>query len=109
TVLRTFGPIRTFNPFEPVSRGEAAIALSAFGERTAQEAALPTATPAAKPLDLEPSPPAAEPDPTPSPAPTPEGEPSPGAASNPEPSPPLRIPAVAPGAGEIVTPRQPQP
>ncbi|MFT0788433.1 S-layer homology domain-containing protein [Synechococcus sp. H55.10] len=109
TVLRTFGPIRTFNPFEPVSRGEAAIALSAFGERTTQEAALPTATPAAKPLDLEPSPPAAEPDPTPSPAPTPEGEPSPGAASNPEPSPPLRIPAVAPGAGEIVTPRQPQP
>ncbi|MFS8909287.1 S-layer homology domain-containing protein [Synechococcus sp. OH2] len=91
TVLRTFGPIRTFNPFEPVSRGEAAIALSAFGERTAQEAvaqlsALPSPTP-----EAETSPPAAQPEPT---SPTPEGEPSPS-----EP------PAVTPGAGKIVTPR----
>ncbi|MFS8911147.1 S-layer homology domain-containing protein [Synechococcus sp. H60.3] len=91
TVLRTFGPIRTFNPFEPVSRGEAAIALSAFGERTAQEAvaqlsALPSPTP-----EAETSPPAAQPEPT---SPTPEGEPSPS-----EP------PAATPGAGKIVTPR----
>ncbi|MFS8868625.1 S-layer homology domain-containing protein [Synechococcus sp. H65.1] len=91
TVLRTFGPIRTFNPFQPVSRGEAAIALSAFGGRTAQEAvaqlsALPSPTP-----EAETSPPAAQPEPT---SPTPEGEPSPS-----EP------PAVTPGAGEIVTPR----
>ncbi|ABC99653.1 S-layer protein [Synechococcus sp. 63AY4M2] len=103
TVLRTFGPIRTFNPFEPVSRGEAAIALSAFGERTAQEAALPTPTPAAEPPDPEPSPPVAEPDQTPSPPPTPEGDPSPSATGNSKP------PAVTPGAGEIVTPREPQP
>ncbi len=101
TVLRTFGPIRTFNPFEPVSRGEAAIALSAFGERTAQEAVLPTPTPAAEPPDPEPSPPVAEPGQTPSPSPNP--------ADDSEPPPPARPPAVTPGAGEIVTPREPQP
>ncbi len=108
TVLRTFGPIRTFNPFQPVSRGEAAIALSAFGERTAQEAlaqSSPPPTPLSEPASSEPSPPAAEPEQTPSPAPnpSPEGESSPRATGNSEP------PAVNPGAGEIVTPREPQP
>jgi hypothetical protein len=94
TVLRTFGPIRTFNPLQPVSRGEVAIALSAFGERTAQEAvaqlsALPSPTPA-----VESSPLPAEPEPTSSPT----SEPS-----------PAEPPAVTPGVGKIVTPRESQP
>lgn len=109
TVLRTFGPIRTFNPFEPVSRGEAAIALSAFGERTAQDAipqppALPDPTP-----EPQPSPPAAEPEQTASPEP----DPNPASPSNAvdEPSAPARPRSseVAPGEGRIVTPRQTQP
>ncbi|NJK63365.1 MAG: S-layer homology domain-containing protein [Synechococcaceae cyanobacterium SM2_3_1] len=41
TILRTFGPIRAFNPFEPVTRAEAALALSAFANQTA--AAIPSA------------------------------------------------------------------
>ncbi|MCF2971557.1 S-layer homology domain-containing protein [Synechococcus sp. Nb3U1] len=116
TVLRTFGPIRTFNPFEPVSRGEAAIALSAFGERTAQEALsqllpLPDPTPESEPKS-EPSPPTPEleqtasPEPEPSPDPTPESEPSPEPTEAAEPTSPSP-PDVAPG--EFVTPTEPQP
>lgn len=123
TVLRTFGPIRTFNPFEPVSRGEAAIALSAFGERTAQEAlsqlpppSWPDPTPESEPesesSEPEPSPPPAEPEqtaspePESSPDPTPEGEPSPEPTETAEPTSPSP-PDVAPG--EFVTPIEPQP
>ncbi|MFT0797643.1 S-layer homology domain-containing protein [Synechococcus sp. R5-12] len=107
TVLRTFGPIRTFNPFEPVSRGEAAIALSAFGERTAQDAipqppALPDPTP-----EPQPSPPAAEPEQTASPEP----DPTPASPSDAADEPPGQTrpnpPEVAPGEGRIVTPGKP--
>jgi hypothetical protein len=133
TVLRTFGPIRTFNPFEPVSRGEAAIALSAFGERTAQEAipqppeppASPDPTPESESSSESPSsPPAAEPEQTasPEPEPSPEADPTPASApplnaseesSQPESQPESSQPAspsppeVAPG--EIITPSESQP
>ncbi len=124
TVLRTFGPIRTFNPFEPVSRGEAAIALSAFGERTAQEAipqppALPDPTPESESSSESPSsPPAPEPQQTASPELDASPDPIPGSepplnpseeSSQPESSQPARPspPEVAPG--EIITPSESQP
>ncbi|MFQ3613460.1 MAG: S-layer homology domain-containing protein [Cyanobacteriota bacterium] len=119
TVLRTFGPIRTFNPFEPVSRGEAAIALSAFGERTAQDAvpqtpapSLPDPTPeqespesSESESEPEPSPPPAEPEQTASPEPDPSPDPTPvERATDPaRPSPPEAAP------GEIITPSESQP
>ncbi|MGQ9837932.1 MAG: S-layer homology domain-containing protein [Cyanobacteriota bacterium] len=131
TVLRTFGPIRTFNPFEPVSRGEAAIALSAFGERTAQDARPQTLAPSSlqptpglpesEPPESEPpksessesapSPSRVEPEQTPAPEPTPSPDPTPAQedsedsqATNPV---PLNPPEAAPG--EIITPNEPQP
>ncbi|MEN9221898.1 MAG: S-layer homology domain-containing protein [Thermostichus sp. BF3_bins_97] len=111
TVLRTFGPIRTFNPFEPVSRGEAAIALSAFGERTAQEALqLPPApaAPVPTPEPDAPSPaeepqPTATPEPESSPEPTPESQTTPETAEPTSPNPPDAAP------GEFVTPTESQP
>ncbi|MEN9231321.1 MAG: S-layer homology domain-containing protein [Thermostichus sp. DG02_5_bins_236] len=115
TVLRTFGPIRTFNPFEPVSRGEAAIALSAFGERTAQDAlqqtpapSSPEPTPESESLESEPSPPPAEPEQTAAPEPAPSPDPTPveedSQATDPaRPSPPEAAP------GEIITPSESQP
>nr|WP_279611351.1 S-layer homology domain-containing protein [Thermostichus vulcanus] len=119
TVLRTFGPIRTFNPFEPVSRGEAAIALSAFGERTAQDAVLQTPAPSLpdptpeqespesseSESEPEPSPPPAEPEQTADPEPDPSPDPTPAErATNPaRPSPPEAAP------GEIITPSESQP
>lgn len=37
TILHTFGVIRTFHPLDPVSRAEAALALSVMGDRSAAE------------------------------------------------------------------------
>lgn len=38
TIRHTFGVIRTFHPLDPVSRAEAALALSVMGDRSAAEA-----------------------------------------------------------------------
>ncbi|MEN9224492.1 MAG: S-layer homology domain-containing protein [Thermostichus sp. DRC_bins_24] len=113
TVLRTFGPIRTFNPFEPVSRGEAAIALSAFGERTAQEALQLPAAPVSDSEPEAPSPaaepqPTATPEPATSPEPTPKSETSEPSSSSESPEPTSPNPPDA-APGEFVTPTEPQP
>ncbi|NJL97376.1 MAG: S-layer homology domain-containing protein [Synechococcaceae cyanobacterium SM2_3_2] len=54
TILHTFGPIRIFHPMDPVSRAEAALALSVMGDQTAA---------AAMPADPRPILPEVEPDP----------------------------------------------
>ncbi len=53
TILRTFGPIRTFKPLDPVTRAEVALALSQFGEPVQVPLASPE--PTARP-SLAPSP-----------------------------------------------------
>ena len=63
TILHTFGPIRILNPMDPVSRAEAALALSVMGDQTAA---------AAMPADPQPVLPEVEPDPVETEDPAPE-------------------------------------
>lgn len=121
TILRAFGPIRAFDPRKPVTRAEAALALSAFGERTAAEAIErgPAPTPIPPRPALEPSP-----TPTPTPMATPMAEPTPAPSLTLTPTPPSRDQAPtsdptessnsnssSPGSapGEFVTPPDPIP
>ncbi len=81
TILRTFGPIRSFRPFSPVSRAEVALALSQFGEQSALELTLEPS------ISQDPSPiPALSPSPSPAPSPSPSPAPSPSPLPTPEPS-----------------------
>jgi hypothetical protein len=94
TILRTFGVIRTFNPQEPVTRAEAAVALSAFGSQTvAERLATPTPQPSPSPTPIPSPSPTATPTPIPSPATV---SPTPGRSASPEPAP-----------GQFVTPPTP--
>ncbi len=123
TILRTFGPIRTFTPYDPVTRAEAALALSAFNERTAAAAVASVPPPSPIPTDpatLEPAPETASPDPSPTSDPTPEQPPpTPEERSDQPlatPEPPPKQPQDNSGstsdpqdaAGEFVTPAQPE-
>lgn len=99
SILRAFGPIRSFDPQKPVTRAEAALALSAFGERIAAEAIEQGST-AIPILPVAPSP-DPSPSPTPAPSPTPTLEPSPSPTPEPSPDPtPTASPADQPDQPE---------
>ncbi len=132
TILHTFGVIRTLHPLDPVSRAEAALALSVMGDRSAAEALaedpVVAPEPAAPdpldvPLDTPPDTPDIEETPDPSledPTPSPELEqpdqpepldPSPSPEDlDPVPNPQEPLPAPPddeePESGQFITPPQ---
>jgi hypothetical protein len=113
TILRTFGPIRTFNPYDPVTRAEAALGLSAFGERTAAAVASsliatpPPPVPASSSATPEPSLETSAPESSPPPDLTPD-QPQESPEAAPQVPPDNSDSTVDPqdAMGEFVTPTQ---